>query len=167
MSEQNCAVQLLQESKFGRILRDDQIEALAAIAIEERYEAETEIFCEGCPADAMWVICSGEIDVQMSLPHRVPETILTLSASDLLGWSALVGDGKMSAAAIARQDCHLLKLPAELLKNLCLDDHTLGYAVMGTVAFTLATRLKATRRQLLDLYTQKEAYTPLAIRISD
>ena len=167
MKNNSCLVHRLTDSKFGRILREDQIAALAEIATEHNFAAGTRLFEKGCPADAMWVVCSGEVNIQMALPNQGAETILKLGASDLLGWSALVGDGQMSAAAVVGKDACLVKLPADSLKEICLQDHTLGYAIMGTVAFTLATRLKATRQQLIGVAARAEACQPLAIRISD
>lgn len=139
---------LLRRSKFGRLLRDDQIRELAGIAICERLPAGTEVFQEGSRAEALWVICEGSVDIRLNLSQRPAAAIQTLNPPELLGWSALVGDGLMSATAVTATPATLLRLPADALKDLCIADHTLGYAVMGTIAATLTCRLAAARRQV-------------------
>ncbi|MCR9202390.1 MAG: Crp/Fnr family transcriptional regulator [Planctomycetaceae bacterium] len=138
---------LLRRSKFGRLLRDDQIRALAGIAICEPLPAGVEVFAEGSKAEALWVICEGTVAIQLSTRDGAPAIIQTLNEPELLGWSALVGDGLMSATALTTTQTTLLRLPADALKDLCIADHTLGYAVMGTIAATLTGRLSVARGQ--------------------
>ena len=137
----------LRRSKFGRLLRDDQIRALAGIAVCEQLPAGVEVFCEGSQAEALWVICEGTIAIQLDSGDEPPAVIQTLCEPELLGWSALVGDGLMSATTLTTTETTLLRLPADALKDLCIADHTLGYAVMGTIAATLNSRLAIARQQ--------------------
>lgn len=157
MTDTTSQIELLRDSKLGRILSDDQLRQLADIVVDESASAGTQLFCEGCNAEFMWVVCSGAVALEMNVPGRSDVRILSLGATDLLGWSALVGDGHMSASAIVTEHAHLLKIPASKLKELCLNDHAFGFAVMGNVAYALANRLKATRLQLLDLHDDCDA----------
>lgn len=152
----------LRRSKFGRLLRDDQIRALAGIAVCEQRPAGVEIFRQGSPAEALWVICEGTVAIQLDNGDEPPASIQTLSEPELLGWSALVGDGLMSATALTTSETMLLRLPAEALKDLCIADHTLGYAVMGTIAATLNGRLAIARRQAARL-TQSDGQQRVAV----
>ena len=165
MNDRLCLIQHLRQSKFGRLLRTDQVRRLAAIAEEQSLPAAEILFEEGCQADALWVICSGSVDIRMAVRWQADSTILTVGPGELLGWSALVGDGLMSATAVAAEPTTLVRLPADPLKDLCISDHTLGYAVMGTVAATLNSRLNASRRQLVNLSQKQEGCTPLAVRV--
>jgi len=101
----------------------------------------------GSQAEALWVICEGTISIQLDSGDEPPAVIQTLCEPELLGWSALVGDGLMSATALTTTETTLLRLPADALKDLCIADHTLGYAVMGTIAATLNSRLAIARQQ--------------------
>ncbi len=153
-----CEVlQLLQASALGAVLDDNHLQQIAGIAVPVHEPAGAVVFSEGAPADALWVVCSGAIALDMHVPLRGAVRIQTLGPRDLLGWSALVGDGSMSTTAAVTEDAELLRLPAKRLKELCIDDHTLGYAVMGFVARAVANRLRGTRLQLLDLYADAQS----------
>lgn len=154
----NCdALQLLQQSALAAVLDDMQLLKISSIAVSVHESANTVLFSEGSPAAALWVVCSGAIALDMKVPLRGAVRIQTLGPRDLLGWSALVGDGSMSTTATVTEEAELLKLPAAQLKELCINDHTLGYAVMGFVARAVANRLRGTRLQLLDLYSESQA----------
>ena len=67
MNDRLCLIQHLRQSKFGRLLRTDQVRRLAAIAEEQSLPAAEILFEEGCQADALWVICSGSVDIRMAV----------------------------------------------------------------------------------------------------
>lgn len=147
----------LQNSTLGDVLEDNHLQQVADIATSVRQTRNTVLFSEGSAADALWVVCSGSVALDMHVPLRGSVRILTLGPRDLLGWSALVGDGSMSATATITKDADLLVLPAQQLRDLCDDDHSLGYAVMVHVARALANRLRGTRLQLLDLFAETDS----------
>lgn len=142
----------LRMSRLGRVLTDAQVERLSQISVSVNAPAGTRLFEEGCPAEALWVICSGTVAIEMHVPGHPDVRLLTLGARDLLGWSALVGDGHMTASAVVSRDAVLLRMATADLRKQCENDDRLGLAVMENVARILAERLKATRLQLLDLH---------------
>lgn len=155
---QNCSIlEQLQHSTLGVVLDDSHLEQLAQIITPIHEPAGAILFKEGAAADALWVVCSGSVALDIQVPGRGSVRVLTLGPRDMLGWSALVGDGSMTTTATVTEDAQLLRLPALKLKELCIADHTLGYAVMGNIARALANRLRGTRLQLLDLYAETES----------
>jgi CRP/FNR family cyclic AMP-dependent transcriptional regulator len=156
MSDDESKLQQLRKSMLGEVLDDRHLAELVQIAESIHLPAGTTIFKEGMPANALWLVSSGSIALDMQVPGRGAVRLLTLGPRDMLGWSALVGDGSMTTNATVTADAHLLKMPAQRLKELCLADHTLGYAIMGNVARMLANRLRGTRLQLLDLFAETE-----------
>jgi CRP-like cAMP-binding protein len=156
MPNSESVLQMLRQSSLGAGLNDQQLAMLADIASEVSATRGRVLFSEGDSADALSIVCSGNIALQMQVPLRGSVRILTLGPRDILGWSALVGDGTMSTAAIVVEDAALLSLPAQKVKDLCAADHHLGYAVMNQVARALAQRLRGTRLQLLDLFSETE-----------
>jgi len=143
----------LRESSLGETLRDEHVTALASSATHVIVPAGTVLFAEGDPADALRLLCSGCVALDMSVPVRGSVRIMTLGPRDVLGWSALVGDGHMSATAVVLQDAAILEIPSDILKTLCEDDAELGRAIMQRMAQALARRLRETRLQLLDLFS--------------
>lgn len=149
----------LQESALGSVLDDRHLENVGQIATEVHESAGAVLFKEGSPASALWLIDSGQVALDMQVPLRGAVRILTLGPRDLLGWSSMVGDGTMSTTATVMENTGLLRIPADKLKDLCISDHSLGFAVMGFVARAVANRLRGARLQLLDLYAETEPST--------
>lgn len=147
---------LLAASPLGRSLDASQITQLCRYATSETVPSCTTVFVEGDTADALRIISSGSVALDMHVPPRGSVRILTLGPGDVLGWSALVGDGHMSASATVLQEVKLIRIPAKELLQLCRDDAGFGRAVMYQVAQTLARRLQETRLQLLDLFSDPQ-----------
>ena len=156
MPADDFIINQLRQSAIGQGLDAPDIESLASISTRVDHAAGTVLFTEGCSADVLSVVCFGSVALDMHVPVRGKVRILTLGAGDLLGWSAIVGDSVMTATATVIEDAVLLNLPKASLRKLCDADHTLGYAVMNLVARSLAQRLRGTRLQLLDLFSETE-----------
>ncbi len=156
MSNESLVLQYLRDSSLGAVLDDRHLRDLAEISESVSEPQGGVLFKEGSAADTLWIIGEGSVALDMLVPRRHSSRVLTLGARDLLGWSALVGDGTMSATATVTADAKLVRLSADRLKDLCVSDHTLGFAVMANIARTLANRLRGTRLQLLDLYSESE-----------
>ena len=154
MQEDDSIEHHIRQSVLGSGLDTQDINSLASIAEQSSFLAGRVLFIEGGAANALSVVCSGRVALDMHVPLRGNVRILTLGAGDLLGWSALVGDGIMSATATVLEDAVLLNLPKASLRRLCDADHTLGYAVMNLVARALAQRLQGARLQMLDLFSE-------------
>jgi CRP-like cAMP-binding protein len=72
----------------------------------------------------------------------------------LLGWTTILGGGRLTATARCQEATRAIELPGPELIALCEADPVVGYQLMKCVAQTLARRLTATRLQLLDLYNR-------------
>jgi len=157
MDAPDSALHLLATSPLGKSLDDSQVKQLAGCATFESLSASTTLFTEGDTADSLRVIASGSVALDMHVPPRGSVRILTLGPGDVLGWSAIVGDGHMSATATVLQDAELIRLAATNLIQLCDEDASFGRAVLHHVAQTLARRLQETRLQLLDLFADAKS----------
>ena len=80
----------------------------------------------------------------------------TQDAGDIVGWSFLVPPYRWPVEARAVQTVHVIRMDGKCLRDKCNTDTALGYELMQRVAALLATRLNATRVQLLDVYGQLE-----------
>lgn len=166
MSDRDSIKEQLQRSALGTGLSDRHLSLLAELATRSGHPAGHILFSEGCAADSVSVVCSGSVALDMHVPLRGKMRILSLGPGDLLGWSAVVGDGVMTATATVVEDAVILDLNKTLLRNLCDADHTLGYAVMNLVARSLARRLRGTRLQMLDLFSETEPSRSLGLESS-
>ncbi|HUE69708.1 MAG TPA: Crp/Fnr family transcriptional regulator [Pirellulaceae bacterium] len=156
--------ELLRELRFSAELTDATAAKLVALVAVRHYLAGAVIFAEGAENPWVYLVVEGEVALEMCIPARGCTRILTLGAGDLLAWSSLLGNGRMTAGAHALTDVRLLAAPAKLLKDLCASDQHFAAEFYREVARALSNRLVATRLQLLDLYgdTSAAAMTALA-----
>jgi CRP/FNR family transcriptional regulator, cyclic AMP receptor protein len=69
------------------------------------YPAGTTIFSQGEPRDLMYIVLSGEIDLQ-----RGGRTFETASAGAIVGEMAMIDKAPRSATAIAKTNCRLVPM---------------------------------------------------------
>ena len=144
--------QTLRELHFSAPLSDATAEKLATLVTSCDFPAGAVLFQEGAVNPQLYLIVAGEIGLEMCVPARGCTRILTLGPGDLLAWSSLLGEGRMTATAVALSPAKLLAASAPDVGALCLADREFGFELMRGMALALSKRLIATRLQLLDLY---------------
>lgn len=122
--------------------------------------AGTVVFREGAFCGDLFVIAEGLVALDQHVPGRGPVRILTIGPGELLGWSALFGNGQMTATATAVTETTAFAVSGNRLRDLCDRNPEAGYRIMQQVASALARRLTATRLQLLDLYADPGGHSP-------
>ncbi len=148
----NTLVEALQSSALATVISTEIAHDLAPAATCKQYAAGTILFREGEQSDAFFVIHRGHVILEMCLPARGCTRLLTLGPGDIVAWSALVGDGRMTATAITADEAELIELSGTELLRRCEADAQFGYRLMRCLSAALAKRLLATRLQLLDLF---------------
>lgn len=147
--------ELLGQQRFFAGLDAGDQHKLAEIAEVAEFPAGVEIFSEGAESRCLYFLLSGRVELCMSVAPHGCLPILTLGEGDLLGWSSALDQGEMTAAAAAVTDTRAITLPTDKLRDLCNEDHDIGYEIMRRVALALARRLVATRLQVLDLFAHE------------
>ncbi len=142
----------LSELAFIRGLPPRALEALATMAGQETVSKSQVLFREGTLVHDLFLVQSGVFTLDMQVPARGRVTILTVGPGELLAWSALLGEGSMTATATAVEDSRIITLPGDKLRTLCQVDREFGYTLMRHLAAALSKRLLATRLQLLDQF---------------
>ena len=142
----------LAELQFSAALSDASLKKLGELVQSCEFATGNVIFSEGDEHPRLYLISAGEVALEMCVPARGCTRILTLGPGELLGWSALFGEARMTATAIAQTSVHLLVASGQAVHALCEADHEFGYELMREIAAALSKRLVATRLQLLDLY---------------
>jgi CRP/FNR family transcriptional regulator, cyclic AMP receptor protein len=127
--------------------------ALVSQAVAGEYEMGEVIFRENASADELLLIVSGSVALEMSVPGRGKVRLISLGPGDWVGWSALMGGGRMTTSALALTKTRVAKFSADGLRMMCDQNPGIGYPLMKCVAKSLANRLVATRLQLLDLFS--------------
>jgi CRP/FNR family cyclic AMP-dependent transcriptional regulator len=144
--------QLLVELEFCRALSEEALGMLAGRMKAVDFGAQASIFEEGSVHPWLYLIVEGKVGLDMNSPPRGRTRILTLGAGDLLAWSALLGDARMTASAIALENVKVLAISSSDIQGLVNLDDRFGLLLFREVAAALSKRLVATRIQLLDLF---------------
>ena len=92
------------------------------------------IFAEGEPADVMYVVLSGEVELTLR-----GEPLALAPEGGMIGETALLGSESRSGAATARTDVKLARISREQLKELMRSNPDFALHVMAG----LANRLRA------------------------
>lgn len=98
------------------------------------YHAGDLIFAEQDPADALYFILSGEVELRL---HG--ESLNVESAGAMIGETAMIGSQSRSGTATARNDVRLARLDVVQLRELMRKDANFALHVMSG----LANRLRA------------------------
>jgi CRP/FNR family cyclic AMP-dependent transcriptional regulator len=157
ISDQPNLLCLLSAMRFVEGISTDHLQGLCRASRLLKLPAGAKLFQEGSIEDEVFVISSGHIQLSMNVPGRGDVPFLTTGPGELVGWSGLIGDGRMTATATAIEDTILIGMSGKKLNDICEQEKDLGYVLMRRVAQVLSKRLLSTRLQLLDLYAAERA----------
>ncbi len=146
----------MRQTRFLDELSDEDLAKVAGLATVEERNAGTILFREGVVSDRWNLIVRGSVALDMHVLGRGQVRILTVGPGEILGWSALLTDQRMTATATIVEAATFISIPGQKLQDLCDADRDVGYAVMRRMAIALAHRLLATRLQLLDLFMETQ-----------
>lgn len=144
---------MLAQLHFSAALPERVLDELAQAGQVQGFPAGTVLFREGTPNQNLYLISVGCVALEMQVPGRGRVRILSLGPGDVLAWSALLGDGEMTATAVALEDTQAISVSGRRMQEVCEANHDVGYALMHRISMALSQRLLATRLQLLDLFS--------------
>lgn len=152
---------LLRTQEFFAGLDPAHLSLIAGCASTVAFPQDGYLFHEGDPAHTFYLIRHGKLALEIAAPGAASGrggassgalVIQTLSEGDVAGFSWLIEphrwefDGRVVERVVA------LKMDGACLRGKCEDDPRLGYELMRRFAGLTASRLQATRLQLLDVY---------------
>jgi len=146
------AEQPIYDGRFVAELSPRAQEKVFAEAEMIQDNAGTIIFRAGDHSQYPFIIKSGQVVLEISVPPKGRRSILTAGPGELFSWSALVEPRVENASARASVDTEALRVDGETLMKLCEEDSSLGFEVRRTLAKVISSRLIATRLQFLDVF---------------
>jgi CRP-like cAMP-binding protein len=142
-------VPILAAQRFLRGLTAEQLELLASDSMPAEFQAGERILSEGAPANRFYLILEGEVELQSSVQDGEPVPIQTLAAGDLLGWSWLYPPYCWHFDARAATPTKAILFYGKHVRELCEENHDLGYELMKRVSEIVIQRLHAARKELV------------------
>lgn len=133
-------------------LNDEQLTALATLATEQQFAADSFIFHEGELAHSAYLLKQGLVALSIALPNDKLLTVHTCSAGEIFAWTALIGCGNnLAFTAKTVEESQLIAIPGDALIQQMDSDVALEAIIYRHIACTVASRLHDTRAQLANL----------------
>jgi CRP/FNR family cyclic AMP-dependent transcriptional regulator len=152
--------ELLRRYPFFGELTEDQLRAIAMIAETEPLESGTVLFRKGRPAQALYFLEAGCIDLFYSLSESTnegqPEGIPVgeINPHEPFSISALIEPYVLTSTAWVSRPSQVIVIDAQKLRALFKKDHRLAYRLLRQTARAAIARLQATRVQLAAAWAQ-------------
>jgi len=131
-------------------LDDSALELLCACAQMIGVPADQCVFHAGQPADAFYLVLSGRVAVEMESGHAGHVCIQTIGPGEVLGWSALTPPYRWRFMARVLEPFRAVELNSAALRQLCEEQHELGFEIYRRLVGVVSERLTATWVQLLE-----------------
>lgn len=110
------------------------------------------LFPQEGPAEHFWLLRSGVVALDFSVPGRGDIVIERVGADSVVGWSWLLPPHRWTLGATVAQDCHALELDAAGVRLLINADPGLGREINARFLAVMGRRLQAARHRLVELY---------------
>lgn len=145
-------IDALQNSRFLHDISREHLEHVANVAKLRDFDELEVVFREGDAAQHIYLVVFGNVSLEICAAGVGCKRVLTIGPGELLGWSALLEQTRMTATARTLEITRVVEIDAAPLLMVCESDLEFGYEIMRRTMLALAKRLSATRMQLLDVY---------------
>ena len=145
-------LQVLQEHPFVAEFRPEHTAKLATLAKQVHFDEGQVIFHEGDDYSVFYLLGEGRVALEIEVPGNVLR-VQTLNAGDEFDWSALLPHAGKHFQARALTSVTTLAFEGDQLLASFKSDPEFGLAFMLRLMGVVSERLRATRVQLLDMYS--------------
>lgn len=112
------------------------------------YSADEIIYREHEDSRYLYIVISGQVDIQYLLKDGRRKTLDNCLPGDYLLWSSLIAPNQTNSIGISRTTSELLKIDGKQLLEICARDTDFGFRMMSLIASVIRRRLQAARYQL-------------------
>jgi CRP/FNR family transcriptional regulator, cyclic AMP receptor protein len=144
--------EMIATHPFAAGLERRFVDVLAGHARLDHYPAGSWLAAQGKSAEAFHLIEEGRCAIEIDAADRAPLVIATVHPGEVLGWSWMFAPHLWHFDVLALDAVTTIAIDAAGLRSACADDHEFGYSIACRLAKVIASRLEATRHQLVDVY---------------
>lgn len=138
---------------FLRGLKPAHLHALADCAMRLHFKPGDRILREGDPANRFYLLISGSVSLEVHRGER-HVTLQTVSGGDVLGWSWLFPPYYTHFDARATEPVEAMFFYGTRLREMCEQDHDLGYEILTRVTRTVVERLTLLESKVVSSATE-------------
>ena len=122
-------VLFLKSVDLFRALPGEELAQIAEIAEEQPFAAGEQVFAEGEPGDALYLVLEGAVKV-----HQSQRQLAHLGVRDVFGEMAIVDSEPRSASVTAVQDAVLLKIARDDFRDILLERPEIGMGIIKVLS---------------------------------
>jgi CRP/FNR family transcriptional regulator, cyclic AMP receptor protein len=134
---------------FLRGMPRRHLDALAEVGADVMFPAGHRIFEEGGFASRFWLIQSGHVALDMSVPGNGRVIIDDIGMGELLGCSWLFPPYLWAFGAVCTGPLEAFEFDAPAIRARCAADPAFGYELHERLIRVVASRLQSTRTRLI------------------
>ena len=109
---------------------------------------------QGSPADYLYVIISGKVEISFKPYDGIPLTVSHVELGGLFGWSAVVGSEFYTSSVIAIEEVEAVRMHGDELRKLCIEHPEAGKEILNCLANAVSSRWKNAHEQVKSILTQ-------------
>jgi len=155
--DKDTSFELLADQPFLEGLSRAQLDKLSLWSKRKVFHAGVRLFEENGRADRFWLIREGHVTLQTHVPGRGNVIVETLGPGAVLGWSWMFAPYRWHFSASAVETTLAIEFDGPGVRDMCEQNHELGYQLMARFLTVVVDRMQATRLRLLDLYAGRPA----------
>jgi CRP/FNR family cyclic AMP-dependent transcriptional regulator len=142
--------EILRRYPFFCCLSEEQQKAIAMVTEEMRVDAGKELFLEGQPVEALYLLMEGSVDLYYAASGDPKDQFLVgeINLGEPFAISAMIEPYTFTATARVAAPSRVLRIDGKALRALCEVDCRMGYALIKQVAAMALERLHFARVQL-------------------
>lgn len=135
----------IRHNPFFEDLPEPYLTLLSSHASLRTYRAQERVFPQDATADEFFIVCDGEVALEVPAISGDALNLLTVREGQILGWSWLIPPYRWLFDARAIAPTTLIVFDGKKLRAACDDDPKLGYDLLRRFAALMGARLSAAR----------------------
>ena len=135
---------ILRATTLLRSVPAEDLDAVAAASRLRRFRRGQIVFTRSDPGDTVIVVVSGRVKVTVRSADGGELTLAIIPPGGLLGELGVVDGGPRSADAETLEECQLLLIPREVIRDVCARVPAAAQALTSSIAATLRRLTEAT-----------------------
>lgn len=132
-------------------LDEDILQRLVPLFEPFHCPPDATIFEQGDPAEHIYLILEGTVEVRYKPYDGPPIVITTLATGSIFGWSAVVGNATYTSGAVCKTCCTAIRMRSQDLHDFCTREPETGYVVLELLAEAVSSRWTNAKEQIHSL----------------
>jgi CRP-like cAMP-binding protein len=141
---------VLRGHAFVLGLPEDQIVRLACAAMPVSFAENDIVLSDREHSSAFYFLVSGSVAIELRAA-RYAVCVQALEPGQVFGWSALLDRQDTLFQVRAREETTALRIPGDVLKQICREDPELGMELFRRTLQVVASRVRSTEERFAEM----------------